>query len=79
MEVANLHFGGCRFTFWRVPLSCMCFIEKRGPPKGGCFGFLRIDDLTTTNNRELTTFLESRNDLDATTVKRQVRSSTIAA
>ena len=35
LEVANLHFGGCQFTFWRLKLSWGCFTEKRGPPKKG--------------------------------------------
>ena len=28
----------CYFTFWRLKLSCVRFIEK-GPPKQGCFRF----------------------------------------
>ena len=32
----NLHFGGCRFAFWRLKLSWgCCFIEKGGTPKKG--------------------------------------------
>ena len=38
-EGANVHFGGCQFTFWRLKLSWGCFIEKAGAPKEGYFGF----------------------------------------
>ena len=33
LEGADLHFGGCQFTFWRLKLSWGCFIEKGGNPK----------------------------------------------
>ena len=40
LEVANLHFGGCQFTFWRAPIYILeaevvwgCSIEKGGSPK----------------------------------------------
>ena len=33
LEGSDLHFGGCQLTFWRLKLSCGCFIEKRGNPE----------------------------------------------
>ena len=32
--LANLHFGGRHFAFWRLKLSWGCFIRKGGPQKG---------------------------------------------
>ena len=34
LEGADLHFGGCQFTFWRLKSSLGCFIEKGETPKG---------------------------------------------
>ena len=43
LEVANLHFGGCQFTFWRVPIYILeaeivlRVLYRKGviPKKGG--------------------------------------------